>query len=219
MRRQFIPRGSVYLLVLVPASDVSAQVTTGTIQGQVSDTTGAVMPNAQVTATNIETNFSRNATTDEAGQYSIQFLPPGKYTVEASAPGFKKFLQTGVVVEIYRNARLDPALEPGSVSETVTISSDPRRWLDDFCRPGQTVNNQDFSTCLCGPGVLLLLARRLELILPLKAPPRLPGPRDARERRSKPDRLLNITGRRQQYHRERNTCNVVPSLRGARFFA
>ncbi|MDQ3688073.1 MAG: TonB-dependent receptor [Acidobacteriota bacterium] len=145
MKRQFIPLGLLFtLLVLVSASDVSAQVTTGTIQGLVSDTTGAVMPNAQVSATNIETNFSRNATTDEAGQYSIQFLPPGTYTVEATAPGFKKFLQTGVVVEIYRNARLDPELEPGSVSETVTISSDTTPLVETTSVAlGQTVNNQD----------------------------------------------------------------------------
>src|SRR5215213_4075882 len=78
------------LLLCGLVSMSSAQGTNGNILGTVNDSTGAVIPNAQVTATNLETNFARTAVTNSAGEYLIQFLPPGSYRVEVAASGFKK---------------------------------------------------------------------------------------------------------------------------------
>jgi hypothetical protein len=120
-----------------------AQGTTGNILGTVSDTTGAVIPNAQVAATNLETNFTRAAATNASGEYQIQLLPPGTYRIEVTASGFKKFAQTGVVLEVNRNARVDASLTAGAVSETVSVTSDAP--LVETTNPalGQTINNQD----------------------------------------------------------------------------
>ncbi len=123
----------------------SAQVTTVTISGTVSDATGAVVPGAQVTAINTETNFSRTATTDSLGQYSIQFLPIGPYRLEVSASGFKKFVQSGIVLEVSRNARVDPALEAGAVTETVSITSDAPLVETNNVALGQTTNNEEIT--------------------------------------------------------------------------
>jgi carboxypeptidase family protein len=132
----------VALLALSPAR-IAAQGTTGNILGTVTDSTGAVIPNAQVTVTNLETNFTRNGVTNASGEYLIQFLPLGSYRVEVTAPTFKKFAQTGVVLEINRNARVDAVLTAGAVTETVSVTSNAP--LVETTQPalGQTINNQD----------------------------------------------------------------------------
>lgn len=129
--------------VLLSPALLWAQATTGTIFGTVSDATGAVIPNVQVTATNTETNFSRSAMTDETGQYSVKFLPVGTYRVETSSAGFKKFSQTGIELEVNRNARVDVVLQVGTVTETIAVTSDAP--LVETATPalGQTVNQQD----------------------------------------------------------------------------
>jgi len=106
------------------ATPARAQVPTGTILGTVKDAQGAVVPGASVTATNLGTQFSRNAVTDAAGEYALRLLPVGNYQVEVSIPGFKNFTQTGIVLEVGRNARVDATIELGAVSETVSVVGD-----------------------------------------------------------------------------------------------
>ncbi|HEV2664299.1 MAG TPA: carboxypeptidase regulatory-like domain-containing protein, partial [Blastocatellia bacterium] len=125
------------------ATSVAAQVTTVTISGIVNDTAGAVIPNAQVRAINTETNFSRAATTDSSGQYAIQFLPIGPYRIEATAAGFKKYVRSGIVLEVSRNARVDLALEAGAVTETVTVTSDAPLVETNNVTLGQTTTNAE----------------------------------------------------------------------------
>jgi hypothetical protein len=75
-----------------------------------------------VTARGIDTGSSRTVTTNDEGDYRIEFLPIGKYTVEVSYTGFKKALLSDVVLQINETTRVDVALSVGQVSETVTIS-------------------------------------------------------------------------------------------------
>src|SRR5712692_9012078 len=103
---------------------VLAQSTTGTISGTVTDPSGAAIPSAKVTATEVATNISRSAQPAPDGSYSILFLPVGTYRLEVNATGFKKFEQTGIVLEVNRNARVDAALQLGSMSETVEVKAD-----------------------------------------------------------------------------------------------
>ncbi len=111
MKTHTFLKGILFSLLLSAGSiTTSAQTTTGNILGSVTDARGAAIPNAQVAAINIETNFSRNAMTDSSGQYNIQCLPPGTYRVEATADSFKTYQRTGVVVEISRNVCIDPLL-------------------------------------------------------------------------------------------------------------
>ena len=101
-----------------------AQTPTGTILGSIKDSQGAVVPGATVTATNIGTQYSRNTVTDGAGEYALRLLPLGNYMVDVSLPGFKNFTQTGIVLEVGRNARVDATIELGAVSETVSVVGD-----------------------------------------------------------------------------------------------
>ncbi|HEY2942231.1 MAG TPA: carboxypeptidase-like regulatory domain-containing protein, partial [Vicinamibacteria bacterium] len=133
----------VCLLVLVRPGPAAAQVTSATILGAVTDKSGAVIPNAQVTATNLDTNFSRSATTNERGQYSITPLPVGLYRVEVTAPGLKKFVQTGIVLDVNRSARVDPVLEVGALEETISINADAPLINTAEVSLGRTVGNAE----------------------------------------------------------------------------
>ncbi len=130
-------------ILAASAAAVSAQVSTVTIHGTVSDTTGAVIQKAQVTAVNIETNFARSVFTDSSGVYAIQFLPIGPYRLEVTANGFKKFVQSGIVLEVNRNARVDPALDAGAVSETVSVTSNAPLVETTNAAVGQTTTNDE----------------------------------------------------------------------------
>ena len=105
-------KSTVSLLCWALAAPVFAQVTTQTILGTVTDRTGALVPQAHVVAINVDTNITREADADDSGQYAIRFLPTGNYRVEISAPNFKKFTQSGIVLDINRTARVDAQLEP-----------------------------------------------------------------------------------------------------------
>jgi hypothetical protein len=114
----------VLVVALFVAAPIHAQTATGTILGNVTDSSGAGVPGALVTATNVDTQFSRNATTDASGQYALRLLPVGKYQVEVELTGFKNFSQTGIALDVGRNARIDAVLAPGDVSEVVSVVSD-----------------------------------------------------------------------------------------------
>jgi len=112
------------LCLLVLPSVAHAQVATGTILGNVTDSTGAAVPGAQVTATNSGTAFTRTTTTDVAGQYSLPLMPVGEYKIEVKLSGFSTFSQTGIALEVGRNARVDATIRPGSVTESVSVVAD-----------------------------------------------------------------------------------------------
>src|SRR5688572_6974024 len=109
------------VVLTLAAGPARAQVSTGAILGAVTDASGAAVPGALVTATNIDTQFSRSASTDAAGQYALPLMPIGKYKLDVVLDGFKNFSQTGIVLEVGRNARIDARLEPGNVSEVVSV--------------------------------------------------------------------------------------------------
>jgi len=91
--------------------------------GIVRDPSGAAIPDATVTATNIATSFNRSATTDDTGFYLIPNLPVGEYAVEASKPGFSKFVQRGITLVLDQNARVDISLAIGDAAQSVTVTA------------------------------------------------------------------------------------------------
>src|SRR4051812_4178494 len=115
---------TVALCLIAAAGACLAQTTTATMGGNVSDGSGAAIVGAKVTATNRDTNVSRSAATQSDGSYSLLFLPIGTYQLEITATGFKKFEQTGIVLEVNRNAKIDAILQVGALSETVEVSAD-----------------------------------------------------------------------------------------------
>src|SRR5215813_6780187 len=111
----------IALLLAVPAV-VAGQVTTATIVGNVTDSGGANVTGAQVTARNVETGLTRSTLSGDEGAYRLEFLPVGKYSIEVSYTGFKKALLNDIVLQVNDTARVDVSLSVGQLSETVTIS-------------------------------------------------------------------------------------------------
>ena len=128
-------------ILLLAALCLTAQVTTTSVSGTVTDTTGAVMPHVDVTATNLGTNFTRSATTDMSGQYLIQFLPVGKYSIEAKAPGFRSFIQSGVAIDVAARVRVDAVMQVGATSENVIVEGDAPLVNTADAQIGRTIQN------------------------------------------------------------------------------
>jgi hypothetical protein len=109
-------------LVLVLTTPVSAQFK-ASIQGTISDSSGAVVPGAKVIVTSKETNKTAEATTGEDGFYRVSGLAPGNYSVSVEMAGFKKSLLEEVNVSAESATGVNVTLEAGQVSEAVTISA------------------------------------------------------------------------------------------------
>jgi len=117
-----IPCLLLLLLLSAPVAFGQAQSNAADLQGIVRDATGAVVANAGVTARNPGTNFSRSVTTNDEGFYRIINVPPGDYEVTVEATNFKKAVLPKVTLTVGQAAELDITLEPGQISESVTIS-------------------------------------------------------------------------------------------------
>jgi hypothetical protein len=113
------------LLITFAAASVAfgqAQSNAADLQGTVTDSTGAVVNGATVTARNPGTNVSRNATTNDEGYYRILNLPPGDYEITVEAANFKKAVRPNVTVTVGQAAQFNVTLEPGEITEVVTVS-------------------------------------------------------------------------------------------------
>jgi len=96
----------------------------GAIVGTVTDANKGIVPSAKITITNIETNVSRTAVTDESGNYRFDFLIPGNYRIEAEAVGFKRSELNNVLVNVSTVNRADLRMDVGEVNEQVTVTAD-----------------------------------------------------------------------------------------------
>ena len=114
-------RAALLCVVFLPAL-LAAQ--TGTIQGTVTDSSGAVIGGARVTAINNSTNASRTVETSETGLYSITNLTVGEYSVTMDKVGFSPVKYGSVTVSVAQVVALGAKLSVGSVSETVTVSTE-----------------------------------------------------------------------------------------------
>ena len=115
----------VSLVLLVcpgTASSLWAQAT-AQISGAVRDQSGAVLPGVEVTATQTDTGIARNTVTNETGSYILANLAVGPYRVEAALPGFRTFVQTGIVLQVNSSPVINPVLEVGQVTEQVEVQA------------------------------------------------------------------------------------------------
>jgi len=102
-----------------------AQAVTATLVGTVTDNTGAIVPGATVTIVETATGITRSGTSNGSGNYTFPNLPPGYYSVTVTAPLFKKESRPGVDVAVNTTTRVDISLQPGNVTETVTVTGAP----------------------------------------------------------------------------------------------
>src|SRR2546426_6077082 len=110
------------LCLLVANSSLFAQAT-AQISGTVKDQSGAVLPGAEVTATQTDTGIARSTVTNETGSYVLANLPIGPYKLEASLPGFRMFVQSGILLTVNSSPVINPVLQVGQVSEQVEVQA------------------------------------------------------------------------------------------------
>jgi len=157
MAKRVIVSSIVALICLVRIPFLSAQTTT-TIYGAVTDKSGAIVPAADVTATNVDTNFTRSAKTNAEGQYRLEFMPVGNYKVEVAATGFKKSVQKGIILDINVMARVDALLDVGTMTEEIDVTATAPAVNTDNAQIGRTVENAEITTLpIVGRNVYTLL--------------------------------------------------------------
>jgi hypothetical protein len=132
------------LLLAFAAVGVS-QITTGTILGTVTDSSGATISGVKVSVKNIDTNLERSSTTDQFGNYTLSNLPPGVYQLTASAKAFQTQVYQRLELQIQQTARLNIGLQVGSITETVSITAAAPLVDTDNSAQGQVINNKFIS--------------------------------------------------------------------------
>ena len=98
-----------------------SQGTSGSFTGTVHDSSGAIVPQVAVIATNVNSRVVFRTTSNEAGIYTLSALPPATYTLTIEAGGFKRVTTNALSLEVNQVARLDFTLEVGAVTETVEV--------------------------------------------------------------------------------------------------
>ena len=143
-------RPGALVLVLTAALSLPATVLaqiggTGSIQGNVLDSSGAALPGATVTATNVATGVATTRTTTQSGVYTVSPLPAGVYRVEVTLSGFQTHVQEAVTVDALAVVGLNMTLKVGGVSQEVLVSATPPLLRTADARLGQTIRNDVYT--------------------------------------------------------------------------
>ena len=130
------------LTILLLCPGAHGQVDQGTITGSVEDSTGAVVPGAQVTLTSTDTDLVLQRAANSTGNFVFSPLKIGNYKLSATAPGFQTTTQEKLHLDIQQRLNLVLTLEPGAVSETVQVSSAPSLLETQQSTVGQVINTE-----------------------------------------------------------------------------
>ena len=133
---------SLAACVILTALGFNASAQTAQLTGTVSDASGAVIPNAKVTATNVATGVPRATITNSSGNYLITALLPGNYQITTEAVGFKQTIQGPVKFEVDQVARIDFVLEVGASRETIDVSANAVLLDSATSTVGTVIENQ-----------------------------------------------------------------------------
>jgi carboxypeptidase family protein/TonB-dependent receptor-like protein len=116
--------GFCIAIVVLAGSFAHSQVTTGTISGTVTDSSGAVLPGVSVLIQNNDTGIARTVKTDAAGRYAAPSLSLGSYRISATAEGFQNEVRTGILLTVGREAVVDLRLTVGAVTQSVEVTGE-----------------------------------------------------------------------------------------------
>jgi hypothetical protein len=155
---------SLALLLACPLTGL-AQQETATITGEVKDASGAIVPQAIVTITNIGTNISVKVETNDQGAYTVPSLRPGDYTVSVEKSGFNKTVRSGVTLQVNQFTRIDITLQTGQVTEVIEVTGGAPLLETETSARGSVIdqrkivelplNGRDYNQlALLSPGVL-----------------------------------------------------------------
>jgi len=148
--------GLLLSLVIGGSAPLYAQAYTATLEGLISDSSGAVVPKATVKLTNEATNVTQTKVTDERGRYIFTFLPPASYKLEVEMKGFQTFVRSGMVLQVQQAARVDVTLTPGEVATQVEVTGEAPRLDAVNATLGRVVSNNSILDMPVGRNPLAL---------------------------------------------------------------
>ena len=129
-------------LLMLAGVPIARAQSTGTLQGTVSDKTGAVVTGAQVVATQVQTGTARSVVTDSAGNYSIPALQPGTYRLQITAPGMQPTTLENIVLSVDSTERVNATLGLAAASQTVTVSGAVQQMNSSTMTVGQVIGSR-----------------------------------------------------------------------------
>ena len=162
-------------LLSLLAAPLCATGPTGTITGTVTDPSGAIVPKAAITVRNLGTNATREARTDEDGDYTVALLPVGTYHVSVEKAGFRRSFYNDVILDVDQTVRVDFALQIGQITNELEVKDTPPLVQTDTSTLGQVLNGRQIHE--------LPLNERNFLSFALLVPGSHMPPRDRRTRR------------------------------------
>jgi len=129
VRRPFVTKcllsvASLVVFSLIWIGQAKAQVSGASLTGTVKDSSGGIIPNAQVAITDVATGVTRTVSTDAAGLYAAPNLLPGNYEVKVSAPGFSTKLQKGITLTVGAQQLLDVTMDVGQITQAVEVTTE-----------------------------------------------------------------------------------------------
>src|SRR5215207_3761056 len=128
-------------LCAVP-STAAAQAVSGTLLGNITDSSGGAVPGATISATEAETGVARTAVSNESGRYIFSSLVNGRYTVTAELQGFKKVVHQNIKVDVNTTIRVDVVLEVGAMTEAVEVSAETPVLQTDRTDTGRLIESK-----------------------------------------------------------------------------
>ncbi|MGB2636551.1 MAG: carboxypeptidase regulatory-like domain-containing protein [Candidatus Acidiferrum sp.] len=131
------------VFAILCAGGVRAQEISASIRGTVTDGSGGAVNGTKVTAINTDTGFQRTAVTNSQGTYVLVELPVGRYRVEAEAPGFKKYIQEGISLDVNQQATVAVHLVVGTETQQIQVTSDAPIIETTSTNLGQTVGERE----------------------------------------------------------------------------
>lgn len=172
--------------------------TFGEFTGRVADSTGAVIAGARVTITNVATNVARVAETNEAGNYTVPFVSPGVYDLQAETEGFKTALQEDWTLQVGDVARVDFSLEIGVVTEVIEVEAGAQMLQTSSTALGDVIEQRRIVDLpINGRNYLNLV----KLSTNVSAEMGSGGQANSRQGGERANQPISVSGQRQQYNR------------------
>ncbi len=134
---------AIIAIMIVASLNLAAQQITGSIQGTILDPSGATISTATVTAKQVETGLTRAVVTDRQGAYVLVELPIGHYQLYVHAPGFEKYLQQGISLDVNETATVTIHLKVGSETQQVQVNADAELVQNTISSLGETVMSHE----------------------------------------------------------------------------
>jgi hypothetical protein len=130
---------------ILTATSLLAQAPSASVVGRVVDASAAVIPGVVVKVTNLDTNQTYRGVSNGAGDYTILYLTPGRYSQEAAGAGFRDYRRAEFTLQVDQELRLDIRLEVGATNETITVSGEPPALNTESGTRGDVTTNAEIS--------------------------------------------------------------------------